>query len=89
MLKLLRTGKLQIDLYATLVTAKIAGRVVSGVAKALILSPGITMKYWITASFVTALPGIIIQLIAVPLVVNLLKKIRYIPKRYPKGEPQA
>jgi len=88
-LKVLRTGRLQLDLYATLVAAMLAGRVVSGAAKALILSPGITMKYWIAASFVTALPGILIQLVLVPLVVNLLIKIRYIPQRYPKGEKNA
>lgn len=81
-LRFVRTGKLQIDLYIALIGAMLAGRVVSGIAKALIFSPGITMKYWIAASFVTAAPGIVIQLIAVPLVVNLLMKIRYLPKRY-------
>ncbi len=81
-LKFVRTGKLQLDLYIALITAMLAGRVISGIAKALIFSPGITMKYWIAASFVTALPGILIQLVVVPLVVNLLIKIRYLPKRY-------
>lgn len=81
-LKFVRTGKLQLDLYIALITAMLAGRVISGIAKALIFSPGITMKYWIAASFVTALPGILIQLVVVPLVVNLLMKVRYLPKRY-------
>lgn len=83
MLKFVRTGKLYGDLYLALVVAMIAGRVVSGVAKALIFSPGITMTYWITASFVTALPGIVVQLVAVPLLVGMLMKIRYLPVRYP------
>lgn len=85
MLKFVRTGRLYADLYGALIVAMIAGRVVSGVAKALIFSPGITMKYWIMASFVTALPGILIQLIAVPLLVGMLMKIRYLPARYPKA----
>jgi hypothetical protein len=82
MLKFIRTGSLQADLYLSLITAMLAGRVISGVVKALILSPGITMEVWIAGSFVTALPGIVIQLIAIPLVVNLLIKTRYLPKRY-------
>ena len=84
-LKYVRTGKLQADLYIALVCAMLAGRVVSGVAKALIFSPGITMTYWITASFVTALPGIVIQLVVIPLLVTVLMKARLIPERYPRG----
>ena len=83
MLKFVRTGKLYGDLYLALVVAMVAGRVVSGVAKALIFSPGITMSYWITASFITALPGIVVQLVAVPLLVGMLMKTRYLPLRYP------
>ncbi len=84
MLRYVRTGKQNVDLYLALVVAMVAGRVVSGIAKALIFSPGITMQYWITASFVTALPGIVIQLVAIPLLVNMLMKIRYLPARYPR-----
>ena len=84
LLTFLRTKYLQLDLYITLICAMLAGRVISGIAKALIFSPGITMKYWVTASFVTALPGIAIQLVVVPLVINLLMKLRFLPQRYPK-----
>lgn len=84
-LKYIRTGKLQADLYIALIAAMLAGRVAAGIAKALIFSPGITMGYWITASFVTALPGIVIQLVAIPLLVGTLMKARLIPERYPKG----
>ena len=83
-LKYVHTGKLRLDLYIALVTAMVAGRVVSGVAKALIFSPGITLKYWLTANFITALPGIAAQLVLIPLIVSLLMKLRYIPNRYAK-----
>ena len=86
MLKFVHTGNTRLDLYLALVTAMIAGRVVSGIAKALIFNPGITFVYWITASFVTALPGIIIQLVLIPLLVSLLMKAKQIPARYPQGE---
>ena len=85
LLKFVRTGKLYGDLYTALIIAMLAGRILSGAAKALIFSPGITMKYWLMASFVTALPGILIQLVAVPLLVGTLMKIRYLPARYPKA----
>lgn len=86
MLKFAHTRNTRLDLYLALVTAMIAGRVVSGIAKALIFNPGITFVYWITASFVTALPGIVIQLVLIPLLVSLLMKAKQIPARYPQGE---
>ena len=86
MLKYVRTGKLYADLYLALVTAMLAGRLLSGVAKAFIFSSGLSLKAWVTASFVTALPGIVIQLVAIPMLVGMLVKIRYLPNRYPKKE---
>ena len=85
MLLLVHTKNTRLDLYIALITAMLAGRVVSGIAKALIFSPGITIAYWITANFVTALPGIVIQLVLIPQLVNLLVKTKQIPARYPKG----
>ena len=81
-LKFLHSGKLYVDLYVALVAAMIAGRVISGIAKALIFSPGMAMSAWVTASFVTALPGIVIQLVFLPGVVAMLMKARVIPQRY-------
>ncbi len=89
MLKFVRTRSTYADLYIALITAMIAGRVVSGIAKALIFTPGMAMSAWITASFVTALPGIVIQLVFLPSVVFTLMKARIIPVRYTKGEVTA
>lgn len=85
MLKWVRTGKLYPDLYISLVTAMLAGRLVSGVAKALIFTPGLALSAWLTSNFLTALPGIVIQLIFLPSVVMTLMKARMIPARYGKG----
>ena len=84
-LEYVRTRNLTADLYIALITAMIAGRVVSGIAKALIFTPGITMTAWITASFVTALPGIVLQLVLIPQVVRMLMKTQYLTDRYPAG----
>ena len=88
-LKYVRTKNTYADLYIALVTAMIAGRVVSGIAKALIFTPGMALSAWVTASFVTALPGILIQLVFLPSVVFTLMKARIIPVRYAKGEMKA
>lgn len=85
MLKFVHTGKTYPDLYIALVTAMLAGRVVSGIAKALIFSPGMAMSAWVAGSFVTALPGIVIQLVLLPSVVYSLMKAKVVPCRYPKG----
>ena len=84
MLKFVHTGKTYPDLYISMVTAMLAGRVVSGIAKALIFSPGLALSAWVTASFVTALPGILVQLVLLPTVVFSLMKAKLIPYRYPK-----
>ena len=82
LLKFVRTHNLTADLYISLIGAMLLGRVVSGVAKALIFSPGMAMSVWITSSFVTALPGIVIQLVLIPQIIRILMKAKYLPRRY-------
>ena len=80
----IRTPQRAVNLYVTLVLAMLAGRIVSGVLNALFFSVGdYSMQAWLTASFVTALPGIVIQLIAVPVLVAVLQKAKLaeIPQR--------
>ena len=81
-LKYVRTKNTYADLYIALVTAMIAGRVVSGIAKALIFTPGMALSAWVTASFVTALPGISVQLIMLPTLVVALNRAGLVPFRY-------
>ena len=82
MLKFIHTQNTYADLYISQIMAMLAGRVVSGIVKALIFSPGMALSAWVTASFITALPGILIQLIFLPSVVCTLMKARVIPQRY-------
>ena len=84
MLRLVRTGKTYADLYLSLVAAMLVGRLVSGVTKALFFMAGqYTMQAWIAASFVTALPGIVLQFAVVPSIVYYLMRAGLIPQRYP------
>ena len=83
---LLRTGSAAADLYLSMGCAMVLGRVVSGLAKAWILSPGTAPFAWVTTSLVTGIPGIVLQLILLPAVVFALTRARLIPIRYPKED---
>ncbi|MCL1832466.1 MAG: ECF transporter S component [Oscillospiraceae bacterium] len=66
-------------LYISLITAMLAGRVTFGAANALLFSAGeYSTQMWVTATLVTALPGIVIQLIAIPSIVVALQRERLI-----------
>ena len=82
MMERVRTGSLYADLYISMPVAMLAGRILSGIAKALILAPGTWFAAWGTASFVTALPGISVQLIMLPSLIVALTKAGLIPDRY-------
>ena len=82
LLKYVRTGSHYADLYICLIPSMLLGRVISGIVKALILTPGLSLTAWATASFVTGLPGIAIQLVFVPALLLGLERAKLIPKRY-------
>lgn len=85
MMRYVRTGKLTTDLYISLITAMLAGRVVGGIAKALFYmgtGEAFTLAVWASSYFVTSLPGIICHLILVPLLVMALHRAKLIPARY-------
>lgn len=82
-LKHVSTGKTIADLYIALICAMIAGRLVYGVVNALIFMAGkYSFTLWLTGAFVTALPGIVIQFVLIPLVVIAMEKAKLIEKRY-------
>lgn len=70
-----RSGAVKI--YVSLITAMIAGRIVWGVTKWLLLGIGgksFTLAMFVSGGFIDALPGIIIQLILIPLIVKIMHK---------------
>lgn len=67
--------------YICLITAMITGRIVWGFAKALLLGMGgksFGIGAFIAGGFVDAIPGIVIQLVLIPLLLKALKKGRKI-----------
>ena len=65
-----------VNVYASLIGAMLVGRVVYGLMNALIFQAGnYSLSVWITASFISAFPGIVLQLIVLPALVRVLQKI--------------
>ena len=74
-----KTGKLLADLYISLVGAMLLGRLVLGLLNAVLFRAGeYSVALWTTSAFVTALPGIVIQLAVIPVLVFALKKSKLI-----------
>jgi niacin transporter len=74
-----KTGKPLLDIYIALISAMLLGRITFGVLNALIFRAGeYSLAVWTTAAFVTALPGIIIQLIVIPILVLALQKAKIV-----------
>ena len=73
--KLLKRGKKLFRIYISLIIAMIIGRIASGATAWLILMLGAKLfKYSIAANLITGIPGIIIQLIIVPILISVFQK---------------
>lgn len=88
LMKYVRTKIAVADLYISLVSAMALGRIAAGLAKAWIFTPGVSPFAWITTSLVVGIPGIVIQLVLMPMVVFALTRAKLIPSRYPQVETQ-
>ena len=66
-------------LYICLITAMLSGRVVWGIAKAVLMGFGktpFTVEMFIAGGFVNAVPGIILQLVLIPLIMTAINKVK-------------
>jgi hypothetical protein len=71
-------NKLGVGMYTSLILGMIGGRIVSMIGTFLILhiimAQPFDFKYVVSGLFVTGIPGIIIQLVFIPIVVSVLQK---------------
>ncbi len=85
MMRILHTSKQLTDIYISLVVAMLAGRIVAGIARALIFMPGAySVKIWATGYFVSCFPAIVMQLILIPVLYVALQKAGLVPNRNAK-----
>ena len=62
------------SIYEALIPAMIAGRIVSGLVNWALLGSAYSWKAFVAANFTSGIPGIIVQLVLIPLVVGALYK---------------
>ena len=73
--RLIKIKNVTAKTYIVLILAMLAGRLTYGVLNALVFKAGsYSMQAWTSAAFITALPGIVIQLILIPVLIVRLKK---------------
>lgn len=66
-------------LYVSLIASQIAGRIVWGLAKTVLLGVGgrsFTLALFISGGFIDAIPGIILQLLLIPTIIMILKRTK-------------
>ena len=81
LINLIHTGKKTADIYISLLSAMLIGRIITGIVRAFIFAPGsITLQAWATGYFVSCLPGIIIQLFLLPIRYHALERSKLLPK---------
>ena len=65
--------------YVVLIGAMLCGRITYGILNALFFRAGAySLQAWLSAAFITAVPGILIQLILIPILVDRLEKAHLI-----------
>ena len=65
--------------YISLIVAMLVGRMLFGVLNAVIFLAGsYSMQMWVTAAFITALPGVAIQIVIIPVIVLALQKSKLV-----------
>ncbi len=88
-MKFIRTGHSSLDVYISLATAMLLGRIAGGIATVAVmaLTTGVyTWQMFVAAYFVEAVPAIIVHIAVIPVLVFALARSRLIPARYPKVE---
>jgi len=72
------------SLYLSLLTAMLSGRVVWGIVRAILSGAGQSAFTWgifFSEAFLTAIPGIILQILLIPLLVVALEKAKFMKKQ--------
>jgi len=65
--------------YTALIAAMIVGRIAYGMMNALIFRVGeYSMELWLSGTFITAAPGILVQLVIIPIIILALQKAKVI-----------
>jgi len=79
LIRCVRMKNVYVRIYVALIGAMVSGRIFYGILNALVFNAGsYSIQIWLTAAFVTALPGVLIQILVIPVIVVILQKARRI-----------
>lgn len=82
MMRVVHTGFQLADIYVSLLSAMLSGRILAGILQAFFLAPGTySIKLWAVSYFVSCLPAIILQLLLIPLLYAALHRAGILPGR--------
>lgn len=82
LINLIHTNKKTADIYISLLAAMLIGRVITGIVRAFIFAPGsMTLQAWAVGYFVSCLPGIILQLVIIPILYHALNRAKLLPEQ--------
>ncbi len=82
----LHTGNQLTDLYVSLLSAMLSGRIIAGIVQASLFTQGsYSLKTWISGYFISCFPAIVIQLIFIPILYVALQKAGLVPNRNHAG----
>ncbi len=78
-IRLIRRGGTMKRVYLALIAAMLLGRIAYGLMNSLIFKAGAySMELWLSGAFITAAPGILVQLIIIPIIILALERGRVI-----------
>lgn len=80
LITLVHTRNRTADIYISLVSAMLIGRIITGFARAFFFAPGsLSIRIWATSYFISCLPGIIVQLVLIPILYHALECAKLLP----------
>lgn len=80
LIKYLHTGRTIYNIYIALLAAMLSGRIIAGILMAIFYVGGsYSWSAWVTGYFVSCLPGIVVQLILIPILYLTLKRAGLVP----------
>ena len=81
--RIIKTPSRTANIYISLILVMIGGRIVYGLINAMIFRAGdYSLQIWFTSLFITSLPGIIGQLVLIPVIIFALEKAKLIETRF-------
>lgn len=90
LINLVHTRRKMADIYISLLSAMLMGRILTGIIRGFLFAPGsLSIQAWATGYFISCLPGIVIQLILLPILYRALERANLLPEQIQQSPQEA